>query len=321
VKTKQFELQIQKKSYTPIFSTSIWKAIKRDRYLYLFLVPALLYYTIFKYGPMYGVIIAFKNFRFLDGVMGSPWVGLKHFTRLFGSADFFMVLRNTLLLNVYSLFFGFPVPIILAVLLNEVRHKGFKKITQSLMYIPHFISWVVLGGIVIALLSPSTGIINIILQKVFGMEPTYFMASTFWWPIIFVVSGIWHGAGWGTIVYLAAITNIDMELYEASMIDGASKLKQIWHITLPGIRSTIAIMLVLRMGNMMDLGFEQVYILQNSAVRSVSDVISTYVYRMGLQGIQYSYTAALGLFQSVISLILVLSANKIVKRLGENGLW
>jgi len=262
--------------------SNLWRDIVRDRYLYLLLVPIIIYYIIFKYGPMYGVIIAFKNFRFSDGIWGSSWIGLSHFKSLFGSRDFYMVLKNTLLLNLYNVIFGFPIPIILAILLNEVHNRIFKRTVQSLLYIPHFISWVVLGGIWISLLSPSTGVVNMVLNKALGIEPIYFLADKFWWPVMFVISGIWQGAGWGTIIYLAAITNIDPQLYEASYVDGASKWRQIWHITLPGIRSTIAILLVLRMGGMMDVGFEHVFVLQNSAVRSVSEVISTFVYRAGI---------------------------------------
>lgn len=297
-----------------------WKYLKRDKYLYLLLLPILVYYLLFKYAPMFGEIIAFKNYRFADGIWGSKWVGLKHFERLFTSPDFFNVLKNTLLLNVYSIVFAFPVPIILAILLNEVRLEWFKRTIQNLLYIPHFISWVVLGGIVIALLSPSTGIVNTVI-KLFGMEPVYFMASNFWWPIVFILSGIWQSAGWGTILYLAAMAGIDPQLYEAAKIDGASKIRRIWHVTLPGIRSTIAILLILRVGQMMDVGFEHIFILQNKAVSEVSSVISTYVYNVGLIGSQYSYTTALGLFQSVIGLILIVSVNKIIKALGENGLW
>ena len=302
-------------------STNLWKDILRDRYLYLMFLPIIVYYLIFKYGPMYGAVIAFQNFRFADGIWGSDWVGFRHFASLFGSRDFYMVLKNTLLLNIYNVLFGFPVPIFLAILLNEVRNRVFKRTVQSLLYIPHFISWVVLGGIWISLLSPSTGVINILLHKVFHMEPVYFLADKFWWPVFFVLSGIWQGAGWGTIIYLASITNIDPQLYEASYVDGASKWQQIWHITLPGIRSTIAILLILRMGGMMNIGFEHVFVLQNSAVRSVSEVISTFVYRAGILNTQYSYTTAVGLFQSLVSMILILSTNKIVKLLGEEGLW
>lgn len=296
------------------------KRIIRDRWLYLFLLPIVLYYVIFKYLPMVGTLIAFKNFRFVDGIFGSDWVGMEHFIRMFSNKDFYNIVKNTLLLNVYDVIFGFPVPIILAVMLNEINNHIFKRFTQSILYLPHFMSWVVLGGIIIQICSPSTGVINSIL-KVFNIQPIYFMADAFWWIVVFVVSGIWQGAGWGTIIYLAAITNIDVQLYEAARIDGAGKFRQIWHITLPGIRGTIATMLILRMGSMMNIGFEKVYMLQNNAVRRVSEVISTYVYRLGIEGAQFSYTTAIGLFQSLISLILVFITNKIIKSMGESGLW
>ncbi|MDF2921241.1 MAG: protein lplB [Paenibacillaceae bacterium] len=294
--------------------------LMRDRYLYLFLLPAMSFFLLFKYVTLFGEIIAFKDFRLLQGIWGSPWVGLKHFRILFHSQDFWMILRNTLLLNLYNLIVAFPAPIVLAILLNEVRINWFKRVVQNMLYLPFFISWVVLGGIITSLLSPSTGVVNALLQ-LFGQEPIFFMTSTRWWPAVFSASTVWQSAGWGTIIYMAAITSIDPGLYEAAKMDGASKLRQIWHITLPGIRGTIAILLVLQMGKMMDVGFEQVLNLQNPAVFSVSDVISTYVYRVGLQNAQYSLATAVGLFQGVISLILVLTVNKTVKKLGEGGLW
>jgi putative aldouronate transport system permease protein len=296
------------------------KHILRDKYLYLMLVPVAVYFLLFKYAPLFGEIIAFKNYRLTEGIWGSSWAGLEHFRKLFSSSDFYIVLRNTLLLNLYNLVFAFPVPIILAVLLNEVRGNGYKRVLQNLLYIPHFISWVVLGTIVIAMLSPSTGIVNTVL-KLFGMEPIYFMASSFWWPVSFVVSGIWKEAGFGTILYMAAMAGIDPTLYEAAKIDGASKLRQIWHVTLPGIRSTAAILLILQVGKMMDVGFEQVFTMKNPAVNQVAEVISTYVYTRGIENLQYSYTTALGLFQSVVALILVVSVNGLIKAMGERGLW
>jgi putative aldouronate transport system permease protein len=298
----------------------IKKRLYRDRWLYVFLLIPAAYYIIFKYVPMSGIVIAFKDYKLGLGMGGSKWTGLAHFQRLFRTPNFYLILRNTLLLNVYGLVFGFPAPIILAILLNEVRRALFKRVNQSILYLPHFISWVVLAGIFIQMLSPSTGVVNIILGNI-GIRPVYFMADNFWWPVVFVISGIWQGAGWGSIIYLAAISAIDPELYEAARIDGANKLGQIWHITLPGIKSTVAIMLILRMGGMMDVGFEHVYNLQNSAVYNVSDVISTYVYRIGIQGGQYSFTTAVGLFQSVVSMILVMTTNRIVRMLGENSLW
>jgi len=296
------------------------KRIRRNRWLYIFMLVPLAYYIIFKYAPMYGIIIAFKDFRIGLGFSGSRWVGLAHFQRLFASADFYRILRNTLLLNVYALVFGFPVPIIIALLLNEIRLLSFKKIAQSILYLPHFISWVVLAGIFIQMLSPSTGIANVFLKAI-GLTPIYFMADSFWWPVMFVLSGIWQGAGWGSIIYLAAISNIDPELYEAARIDGAGKFGQIWNITLPCIKGTVAIMLILRMGSMMDVGFEHIYNLQNPAVFNVADVISTYVYRIGIQGAQYSYTTAVGLFQSIVAFILVVATNRIVRAMGESSLW
>ena len=301
--------------------SSVWKDISRDKYLYLFLMPGLIFFVLFKYAPLYGEIIAFKDFRIMDGIWGSEWAGLKHFDRLFNDRDFWIILRNTLLLNLYSILFVFPAPIVLALLLNEVRSHWFKRSLQNMLYLPHFISWVVLGGVIISILSPSTGLVNIVLSKVFGIDPIYFMASPFWWPIVFTLSSIWQTAGWGTILYLAAMGNIDPQLYEAAKIDGASKLRQIFHVTLPGIRGTIAILLILQMGKVMDVGFEQVFNLQNSAVFSVADVISTYVYRMGLLSAQYSYATAVGLFQGIIGLILVLLVNKAIKSMGEGGLW
>lgn len=297
------------------------KNLYRDRYLYMMLIPILVYYIIFKYAPMYGVSIAFKDFRFVDGIAGSDWVGLKHFIRLFSTRNFYDILKNTLWLNFCSILFVFPMPIILAIMINDVMSRRYKKLVQSFLYIPHFISWIVLGKMFIAMLSPSTGVVNIILNKVFGIEPIFFMGNNFWWQVSFIVSSIWQSAGWGTIIYLAAITAIDNDLYEAAEIDGAGKFRQIWHVTLPGIRSTIAIMLILRVGTVMDVGFEQIYALQNPTTRSVSEVISTYVYRIGIEGAQYSYTTAIGLFQSVVGFLLVVGTNKLIKSMGENGLW
>jgi putative aldouronate transport system permease protein len=297
-----------------------WKEWQRNKTLYLLLLPVIVYFAVFKYGPLYGVIIAFKNYRLSEGIIGSPWVGMAQFEKLFHSPDFLHILMNTLTLNVLSLLFAFPVPIFLAILLNDVRVEWYKRLVQNLLYLPHFISWVVLGTIVIGVLSPSTGVVNAVL-KTFGLEPIYFMVSKIWWPIVFILSSIWREAGFATILYLAAMASVDPLLYEAAKIDGANKLRQMWHVTLPGIRGTIAILLVLQMGKMMDVGFEQVFVLQNSAVTGVAEVISTYVYKRGIVGMQYSYTTALGLFQAVIALILVVSVNKLIRRMGEKGLW
>lgn len=314
--------QIKRSHFSKEWMAQKKKAIVRDRYLYLLLLFPLAYFIIFKYGPMIGLQIAFKDYRINEGIFGSAWVGMKHFIRLFSTEDFYTILSNTIILSVSNIVFGFPMPIILAILLNEVRNMPFKRVTQSLLYMPHFISWIVLGGIITSILSPSTGVVNNII-KALGFESIYFMGDTGWWRIIYVISGIWKEAGWGTIIYLAAITGINGELYEAARIDGANKLRQMWHITLPGIRSTIAIMLIMRMGSVLQIGFEQIYSLQNDMVLSVSDVISTYEYRIGLLNMQYSYTTALGLFKGLVGLILVAGTNYVVKWIsdGESSLW
>lgn len=293
--------------------------IKNEPALYAMLFPVLFYFIFFKYVPMFGTVIAFENFRFSDGIFGSQWVGLQHFKQLFTSADFYRIFINTLMLNVYNMAFGFPVPIILALLLNEVRCNAFKRTVQSILYIPHFISWVVLGGIIISMFSVR-GVINHIIQN-FGAEPIGFLTSNVSWIVVYVFSGIWQSAGWGTIVYMAAITGIDPEIYEVAELDGAGRFRRMVSITLPMIKSTIAVMLILKMGRMMEVGFEQIYALQNDAVRSVSEVFSTYEYRLGLEGMQYSYTTALSLFKGVVGLIIVMLTNKAVKLMGEEGLW
>lgn len=310
------QTKMQQKKNRSFKSHPFW----RDRYLYLLLVPVIIYYIIFKYLPMAGIVMAFKDYKFSSGIFGSPWVGLKHFQGLMHSQDFFLVFRNTILLNIYSLVFGFPIPIVLAILFNEIRSTWYRRTLQQVIYLPHFFSWIILGGMVINILSPRAGAVNAILEHITGQK-IFFMANNFWWPVMFVISGIWKEAGWGTIIYLAGISGIDPELYEASIIDGANKWKQITHITLPCLSSTIVITLILRMGSMMDVGFEQVFMLQNNAVIKVADVISTYVYRMGVAGYQYSATTAIGIFQSVIGLLLIMSANKLARKYSGSGIW
>lgn len=305
-----------------VHGTSLRKRMWRDRYLYMLLVPVVVFFIVFKYAPLYGLQIAFKDYKMNLGILGSEWVGMKYFNRLFSSAVFFRVFRNTLLLNIYNLVFGFPAPIILALMLNEMRSQRFKRISQSIVYIPHFFSWVVLAGMVDSVLSPSTGIVNMFIKAVTGSEEgIYFLASTRWWRTVFVVVNIWNEIGWGTIIYLAAISGVDPQLYEAAIIDGAGKFQQIFHITLPSIRPTIVILLVLRMGSMMDVGMEPVLLMSNDVVRDVADVFSTYIYRQGIQSTQYSLTTAMGIFQSVISTVLLLSANFISNRLTGEGIW
>ena len=310
------------KEARPQIKGRFWREVYRDRYLYIMFAIPFLFFVIFKYLPMFGTVIAFKDYKINQGIFGSSWVGLKYFKRLFLSKDFYKILYNTLTLSVYNIAIGFPIPIILAILLNELGNLKFKKVVQSVLYVPYFISWVVLGSILTSILSPSTGVINSFL-KMFGAEPIYFLADKFWWKVVYVFSGVWQSSGWGTIIYLAAITGIDGELYNAAKIDGANKWQQIIHITLPSISTTICILLIMRMGTVLSLNFDQIYVLQNDMVIDISDVISTYEYRLGLLNMQYSYTTAIGLFKGVIGLLLVASTNAIVNKIsdGESGLW
>ncbi|MGI5892987.1 MAG: ABC transporter permease [Candidatus Merdivicinus sp.] len=297
-----------------------WKKLWRDKYLYVMLIPVIAYYLIFCYAPMYGVTIAFKDYNMFEGVLGSPWVGLKNFERIFSTKDFYIVLRNTLGLNLLTLLFNFPGPIIMALLLNELRLDKFKRVIQTIIYLPHFLSWVVIASILIPMLSPSTGIINQIMVQM-GMEPIYFMSDPGWWIFIYVAAGIWKSVGWGAIVYLAALAGVDPSLYEAAIIDGANKWQQCIHITIPSILPTISVLLILNVGQIMSIGFDQPYLLGNSAVQSVSDVISTYVYRIGMQSADISRSTAIGLFQSLVNFVLLLVTNKLSKKATGNGIY
>ncbi|WP_214631234.1 ABC transporter permease [Paenibacillus agaridevorans] len=282
-------------------------------------VPVLLFYFIFKYVPMLGSVMAFKNYNFTDGILHSPWTGLGNFEVLFSNPQTLNIIRNTLVLSVLNIVIGFPIPILLAVLLNEVRKQWFKKWVQTLVYLPHFFSWVIVGGIVVTMFAEQNGIINALLERLTGKTFSFLYNETSWISI-FLGSGIWKEAGFSTIIFLAAITGINPSLYEAASMDGASKWRQIIHITLPGISATIVLLLILQMGNVMSVGFDPVYVLQNSGVYNVSEVISTYIYKVGIQGGQFSLTSAMGLFESVVGFVLVFSANLVARRFGR-GLW
>ena len=299
---------------------SLWLTLKRDKYLYLLLVIPLAYFVIFKYGSMYGILAAFKDYNIFKGIGDSEWVGLRHFREVFGMKEFFRVVRNTLVLNGLDLLVSFPAPIVLALLITEINNRFFKRFSQTVLYLPHFISWVVIGGIMYQLLSPDSGYVNIIIRQL-GGESIPFLTSNSHWVVTYVLIGVWQSAGWGSILYLASITNISPDLYEAAMIDGASRWQQIIHITLPSIRPTIVTMLILNVGKVMTIGFDRPYVIGNTMVREVSDVISTFVYRVGLQSSNYSLATAVGLFQSVIGIVLILLTNMIAKRLGDDGLW
>jgi len=293
--------------------------IKRDIVLYLMLIIPVAYILLFKYGSMYGIQIAFKDYNMFSGLSGSQWNNFATFKEIFASPQFYQVVRNTLVLNGLDLIVGFPAPIILAILINELVFKRFKKISQTILYMPHFLSWVIIGGIVSQLLSP-TGMINSLITRM-GGEALPFLTDKFAWIGTYSLVGVWQSAGWGTILYLAAMTGIDKELYEAADVDGAGRLRKIWHITLPGIRPTIAILLILQLGNIMAINFDRPFTLQNNLVMDYGDVISTYVYRVGIQSANFSIGAAVGLFQSVICLIFLLASNFITKKLGGKGIW
>lgn len=294
--------------------------IWRYKYLYLLLIPAILYFFIFHYVPMYGVIISFKDYSFKKGILGSDWVGLENFIYMFNLSDFYRVFWNSFCLSFLRLIFEFPVPIIIALLLNEIGSKRFKKITQTAIYLPHFISWAVIGGILVNFLSPTWGVVNDIIQRL-GFEPIFFLGDPKYFRTTVVISSIWKEAGWGTIIYLAAITGIDMEQYEAATVDGANRWQRLIYITLPNIKTTIILMLILRMGSIMSNGFEQIYTLQNTQNLSVSEVFETYTYRVGLLGGRFSFATTVGLFASVISMIFLLTTNYISKKMGEETIF
>ncbi len=295
--------------------SQIWKS--RD--YYLMLLPAVIYVILFSYAPMYGLQIAFKNYKVSLGVAGSPWIGFKNFTDFFQSYYFITLLKNTLVLSLYSLLIGFPIPIIIALILNEMKGK-FKSFTQTILYAPHFISMVVLVSILNSMLSPSQGVVNTILEML-GMERNYFMANPDYFPHLYVWSGVWQGMGWSAIIYLAALSGVDPTLHEAADMDGATRLQKIIHINIPVIMPTIIIMLILRMGQIASVGYEKVYLMQNSMNIETSEIISTYVYKRGILNSNYSFSAAVGLFNNVVNVILVLIANRISKKVSETSLF
>ncbi|PYI54064.1 sugar ABC transporter permease [Paenibacillus flagellatus] len=296
------------------------RALLRHWQMYALIAPVMLYFVVFHYWPMYGVQIAFKDFIATKGIGGSPWVGFKHFERFFDSYFFWRLVKNTLGISLLELVVGFPVPIVLALMVNEVRSNGFKRFVQTVTYAPHFLSTVVVVGMVLMFLSPTSGLVNMAV-KAFGGEPIFFMTEPGWFKPIYVLSGVWQQMGWSSIIYLAALAGIDPQLHEAARVDGASRLQRIWHINLPGIRPTIVILLILNIGTLMGVGFEKVFLMQNSLNMEGSDVISTYVYRSGILGAQYSFSAAVGLFNSVINFVLLLTVNRIARKVNQVSLW
>lgn len=296
-----------------------WYFLKRDWQLYALLVIPFVFVIIFKYLPYGGLVIAFKNFKISKGFWGSDWVGFDIFTKVFNHRNFVPALRNTLLLNILDLVFGFPMPIILALLLNEVRNKWFKKVSQTLLYLPHFLSWIIIGALGYQLFGLNSGVINNIIEFM-GNNRIPFLQEDAWWLVTYVVIGVWQTMGWGTIIYLAAITSVNSELYEAARVDGAGRWKQCIHVTLPCIRSTIVILLIMNLGKVMGGSFERVLALSNMKATEFTTTIPVLVYQWGIGSGKFSESTALGLFQSVIGLILVLAADFVAKRLGEDGL-
>ena len=296
------------------------RALYRDRYLIILILPVVIFYLIFAYYPMYGVIIAFKDYRVSLGIWGSPWVGFEHFIRFFQSLFFTRLVGNTFLISFYSILWGFPIPIIFALILNEFRDGIFKRVVQTISYFPHFISLVVVCGMIINFLSPQGGIVNQLIVFL-GGRPINFLSMPQWFRTVFIGSSIWQGFGFGSIIYIAAISGINPELYEAARMDGAGRFRQMLHVTLPGIRGTILTLLILNIGNIMSVGFERIILLYNPATFATADVISTYVYRIGLLGAQYSYAAAIGLFNSAINIAILLTVNSVCRRTFGISLW
>jgi putative aldouronate transport system permease protein len=290
-------------------ATYFWKF----RALYLLSIPGILYFIIFKYVPLAGSVIAFQDYDIFRGFTGSPWVGIKHFQEMFAHQDFLHILKNTLLIGIYDVIFAFPAPIILALLLNELRLVIYKRVLQTVVYMPHFLSWIIVSGIALAVLSPSTGMVNHLLG-VFGIQPVYFLGDNSYIRSVLIGSGIWRDSGYGTIIYMAALAGINPELYEAAEVDGANRWRQTLSITIPAIVPTIAILFLLHIGRFLDLGFERVYPFLNALNTENGEIIATYVYRVGLLSQQYSYTTAVGLFNSVVSFVLVILCNLFSKK-------
>lgn len=288
--------------------------------LVLMFLPAVILLFIFCYAPMGGIVIAFKDFKLSKGIWDSEWVGFSNFIRLFSMPSFLEVLRNTVWISFLKILFGFPAPILLAILLNELSFQRFKKVAQTISYLPHFLSWVILSGVFLQVLSPSGGLVNNLVVA-FGHSPIYFLGDPDYFVGTLVITHVWKEVGWSSVIYLASLTSISPELYEAATVDGASRLQRIWYITLPSLMPTITIMLIMETGSLINAGFDQVFNLYNEAVYKVADIIDTYVYRRGLINMEYSYSVAAGLFKNVVSFVLVMLANQIAKWLGGSAIW
>lgn len=295
--------------------------LKKYLPIYMLLLPSMLLLLVFHYAPIFGIVIAFKNYSPFKGILGSDWAGIKYFASFLSDKNFWRVMKNTLIIRLYMLTFGFPAPIIFALLLNEIWSNKYKKIIQTVSYLPYFISWVVAAGIVTSVLSPSSGIVNNILETVFKIKPIYFLVKPQYFRSIIVISFIWKGFGMESVYYIASLSSIDQQLYEASTMDGAGRLRQTWHITLPGLRNIIIVLLVLKLGSIVTIGFEQIFLLYNPVVYDVGDVISTYTYRLGIEKTQYSLTTAIGLSQSLVNFLLVYLSNRTSRIVAGWSIW
>jgi len=310
----------QKPVLKPVYTKNIFNRIYKFRYFYLLITPMVVYMAVFKIAPIWGLLMAFQEYSPFKGFWASEWVGLKHFSVLFQSVKFGLMMRNTIAINMLKLIFYFPVPILLSVMLNEVRSEKFKRFNQTIVYMPHFLSWVVIASFTFFILSQDIGIINKIRVSA-GMNPVSYLTNpNMFWGIL-ISQNLWKDAGWGTILFLAAMSGIDPTLYEAAVMDGAGRFKQIWHITLPSIRGTIVTMLILRLGQLFSIGFEQILLMQNPLVYDISEVLDTYIYTQGIRNGKLSSAVAVGSFKSVINIFMVLGANKIVKWFGESGIF
>ncbi|WP_235960473.1 ABC transporter permease [Paenibacillus silvestris] len=297
-----------------------WTNLARHKYVYLLALPGALYFIVFKFAPMWGLVLAFTEYNPYAGISGSEWVGMKHFVELFTDPNFYIMLRNTFAINIFGLIFMFPVPIVLSLMLNEVRHEAFKRFNQSIVYLPHFLSWVVVVSLTFFILSSDVGIVNKVITG-WGHESVAFLSNpNYFWALI-TAQNMWKEAGWGTIIFLAAMAGVDPQRYEAAVVDGASRWRQIWHITLPAIRPTIIILLILRLGHMADVGFEQVLLMMNPLVSSVGEVFDTYAYSIGVLQGKVSIGVTVGMFKGVVGLVLVMVSNYIVKKMGHEGIY
>ena len=315
-------MQAPTQTTKPSAGRRLWRRITNHWEFYLLLVPMFVIIFVFKYIPMYGVQIAFKDFKASLGIMGSPWSQplTKHFMKFFNSYNFSRLVINTFLLSFETLMFSFPLPIILALMLNQVPNKQFQHTVQTVVYAPHFISVMVLAGMLHIFLSPYGGLVNLVINM-FGGESIYFLGDSKWFRTVYIVSGIWQDTGWGTIIYLATLSGVNVELYEAATVDGANKFQRIWHIDVPALMPTIIILFIMNFGNLMSVGFEKAYLLQTDLNKGASDIIATYVYEQGVLKTQYSFSTAVGLFNTVINIVLLVTVNQISKRVGDVSLW